>query len=284
MRRAVLAGTPGTPSSSACEAPTTRSNEPKCCSNARRRAGPTPSSWSNIDSLAEASRRWRWNVSRSDPLRERDHGDARQVELVHRGQRCAQLPLTAVDHDEIRSRRERLVPLLRPWIGAEPREAARDHLVHRGEVVLPLDVANRELAVVALLRDAILEHDHRADDLLSLDVRDVEALDPDRQRLEVQRLAQLLECLDASRALRLGDERLRLERQLRVLLRELLQPALLAPLRHAHLDARATALRQELLQRACVARPLRDEDLRRDRRRRAVVLEAELLQHLVQIL
>ena len=112
MCRAVFAGTPGTPSSSSCVASSTRSAEPKCRSSARRRAGPTPSSWSNIDSRAAASRRWRWKViakrcassrirCRScspgecvgqqdrlraardehllDPLRERDHRDARQV-------------------------------------------------------------------------------------------------------------------------------------------------------------------------------------------------------------
>ena len=138
--------------------------------------------------------------------------------------------------------------------GREPREAARDHLGHRGEVVLALLAAHRELAVVRLLRDAVLEHDHRADDLLALDVRDVEALDPDRQRLEVQHLAQLLERLDAARRLRLGDERLRRERELGVLLRELLQPPLLAALGRAHLDARAAQLGEELLERRRVAR------------------------------
>ena len=213
--------------------------------SARRRTGPTPSSWSNIDSRAVASRRWRWNViakrwassrirCRScrpgecsgqddrlgttgnehllDPLRERDHRDARQVELLHRLQRSRELPLAAVDHDEIRRLGERLVPLPSTRrIGREAREAARDHVGHRGEVVLAVLSADAELAVVRLLRHAVLEHDHRADDLLALDVRDVEALDPDRQRLEVQRLAQLLERLDATQPLRLGDERLRLE-------------------------------------------------------------------------
>src|SRR4051794_11662287 len=84
------------------------------------------------------------------------------------------------------------------------------------------------------LRHRVLEDDHRADDLLPLDVRDVEALDANRQRLEVERLAQFLERLDASRAPRLGDKRLGVERELRVLLRELLQPPLLAALGGPH--------------------------------------------------
>src|SRR5262249_9102776 len=142
---------------------------------------------------------------------------------------------------------------------------------------LPTD---RELAVVALLREAVLEHHHRADDLLSLDVRDVEALDPDRQRLEVEDLAELLERLDTPQPLRLRHERLRRQRELGVPLRELLQPPLLAALGRAHLDPRAAQLGQEAFERAQVAQAARHEDLRRDRRRRTVVLEAEPLEDL----
>jgi len=47
-----------------------------------------------------------------DPLREGDHRDPRQVELLHRLERGGQLTLATVDHDEVRRRRERLVPLL----------------------------------------------------------------------------------------------------------------------------------------------------------------------------
>ena len=74
------------------------------------------------------------------------------------------------------------------------------------------------------------------------------------------------------------------ERELGVLLRELLQPPLLAALRRAHLDARAAQLGEERLQRARLAEAARHEHLRRDRRRRAVVLEAELLEHLGDLL
>ena len=99
----------------------------------------------------------------------------------------------------------------------------------------------------------VLEDDHRADGILAHRVRDVVALDAERQRLEVQRLAQLLERLDAPRALLLGRGLLADERLLRVLVGELLQPALLAALRVPDLDARAALLRQQLGERREVA-------------------------------
>ena len=100
-----------------------------------------------------------------------------------------------------------------------------------------------------------------------------------RETLEVERLAQLLQRLDAAQPLLLGDEGLRLERERRVLRRELCKPPLLAPRRRAHLDARAAQLREELLERLERSRVRRDDELRRDRRRIAVVLETERLEH-----
>src|SRR5205823_12820106 len=122
------------------------------------------------------------------------------------------------------------------------------------------------------------------DDLLTLDVRDVEALDADRQRFEIERLPELFERLDTPRPLALGDERLGFERQLGVLLRELLQAPLLAALRDTHLDPGAAALREERRERRGVARAARHENLRRDGRRAPVILEAELLDHLAGLL
>ena len=112
------------------------------------------------------------------PLRERDHGHARQVERLHRGDRRCELALAAVDHDEVRRRRERLVVLVRGRAFGKACEAPRDHLPHRGEVVHPLLAADRELAVVRLLRQPVLEDDERADVVLPHRRRDVEALDP----------------------------------------------------------------------------------------------------------
>jgi hypothetical protein len=49
-----------------------------------------------------------------------------------------------------------------------------------------------------LLGHRILEDHHRPHRRRLLDVGDVEALDPDRQALEVELLAELLEGLDAT--------------------------------------------------------------------------------------
>jgi len=89
---------------------------------------------------------------------------------------------------------------------------------------------------VRVLRLAVDEDGHRRDDGLALDVRDVEALDPDRQALEVQHLAQFLERGDALGAPRLAHGRVRLERELRVLGRQLHEPPLLAAEGRAYHD------------------------------------------------
>ena len=53
-------------------------------------------------------------------LRERDDRDAREVELLERGQRSAELSLSSVDDDEVRHPREALIELA----VAEAREAS----------------------------------------------------------------------------------------------------------------------------------------------------------------
>ena len=135
-----------------------------------------------------------------------------------------------------------------------------------------------------LLGHGVLEDDHRADDRLALDVRDVVALDPDRQALQVQRLAQLLERLDAAQPRPLGLHRIRLHRQPRVPVGKLLEAALLAARGRAHLHTRAAPLGEELGERSRVPRLARDDDLGRDARRGAVVLEAERLEYRRRVL
>ena len=140
--RAVFAGSPGTPSSSSCEAARNRSAEPKCCRIARRRAGPMPSSVSKIEANARVSRRWRWKPSAKRCASSRMRwsscrpGSCRSSRIgcelpgtntsssrfasaitatrgrpgrLDRLERRRQLPLAAVDHDEVRHRREALV-------------------------------------------------------------------------------------------------------------------------------------------------------------------------------
>ena len=171
--------------------------------------------------------------------------------------------------------REALVDLVR----ARSREPPRDGLAHRADVVLAVEAADPERPVVRVLRPAVLEHRHRGDDRLALDVRHVEALDPQRQALEVEALAQLLEGSDAPQPLRLAARGVGLEREPRVLDGELDEPPLLAARRRAHLHARAASLGEELRDRIGVRQPGRDEHLRRHARRRAVVLDDERLQH-----
>ena len=210
-------------------------------------------------------------------LGERDHRDPRQVVRLHRLDRCRQLALPSVDHHEVGRQREAFVVLLlrrRPDTGEPP----RDGLGERRVVVLAVHPADAELPVVRLLRCRVLEDHHRRDRRLLLDVRDVEALDPEREALEVEHLAELLQRLDPAQPRLLRLRGVGLERKPRVLVRELLQPTLLAPLGAADLHTRATAFGEELGQRGRVPRLARDDDLRRDRRRRAVVLEHERLQ------
>ena len=75
------------------------------------------------------------------------------------------------------------------------------------------------------------------------EVRDVEALDPQRDRVEPERLLQALERLDALLASALGAQLLLVEREPRVALGQLEDAALVAALGGAQLDARRRAAR-----------------------------------------
>ena len=80
-------------------------------------------------------------------------------------------------------------------------------------------------------------------------MRDVEALDPDRRRVEAERELQPFERLDAARAAALGAQALLVERQPRVALGQLQDPALLPALGRAQLDRPAAPLRERLGER-----------------------------------
>jgi len=125
-------------------------------------------------------------------------------------------------------------------------EAPCHGLGERAEVVLAATVLDAEAAVLGALGGAVLEHDHRRDRVRVLEVRDVEALDADRQRLEVERLAQLLEPFDAARARALRAQHVVTHSQLGVAERHRDDAALVAALGHTQLDRRAPALGQEL--------------------------------------
>src|SRR6185437_3657889 len=100
----------------------------------------------------------------------------------------------------------------------------------------------------------------------------VEALDPHRQRVEAERLAQVVERVDPLLASPLAAELVLLEREACVSLGELVNPALLTPARVPELDWPLPAVLQQLLHDLRSGERSRSYDLRRDRERRRVVL------------
>ena len=226
----------------------------------------SPSSVSKIDSNARVSRRCRWKPSAKRCASSRialqqlqpgivavEHGSAAdgpgtntsssrfasaitatrgRSQRLHRLERRRELPLAAVDHDEVRRRGEALVVAAGRRRVAQPREAARDHLRHRREVVLPVEAAHRELAVVRLLRQRVLEDDHRARrssrpwmfEMSKHSIRSGRL-----SRLSASRSSSSASTRRSRFCSRRG--RLVLEREPRVLVGELREPPLLAALR-----------------------------------------------------
>ena len=112
-------------------------------------------------------------------------------------------------------------------------------------------------------------------------VRDVEALDPDRQALEVERLAQLLERLDPPQPLLLGLEPRPTRARARAFSAASSCSRRFSPRSGARTStARAAQLGEERRRAPSVSPASGGHDqLRRHARRRAVVLEAERLEH-----
>ena len=74
------------------------------------------------------------------------------------------------------------------------------------------------------------------------EVGDVEALDANRKRVHRKRLTKIVERVDALLAAPLSPKLVLLERELRVSLGQLVDPALVAAARMAHLDGAAAPL------------------------------------------
>src|SRR5262249_52738239 len=104
-------------------------------------------------------------------LRERDDGEVVEAELFQDASAGTQLTATAVEQDEVREG-----PAVLEGLAVPPAE----HLGHHREIVGARHGPDLESLVVLLLHPAALPDDHGADGLLSLDVRDVETLDPVR--------------------------------------------------------------------------------------------------------
>ena len=149
-----------------------------------------------------------------EPLGEPDDRDVVDAELVEGALRGGDLGRPAVDDDQARRVGELAGPTgvgvdqgRTPLLGRlaevepgvlgplveQPPEPPGDRLVHRRHVVLTVEAADHEAAVVALARQPVLEHHHRRDDLGALQVGHVVALDPQRRLGQVERLLELLE-------------------------------------------------------------------------------------------
>ena len=140
-------------------------------------------------------------------------------------------------------------------------EPAPQDLLQHGEVIGALHCLDSEVAVVRRLRAAILEDHHGPDRVLTLDIRDVVALDPNREGFERKPRLKIVE--QRGRALRVVVE---LDPQLahrflgigRRLLEEL---PLLAALRHVDGHGAAPSLAQPLLDQLAVGQRIRHENL-----------------------
>ena len=115
-----------------------------------------------------------------------------EAELVEHRAGGADLALAAVDDDEVGQAPAELLGAALVRAQGSPEATPQDLLVAR-EVVLAVDAAHPEAAVLARARPAVLEHDHAADRRRPLDGADVEALDARGGRGQPESLGQVVE-------------------------------------------------------------------------------------------
>ena len=153
--------------------------------------------------------------------------------------------------------------------------------MHRRHVVLPVDALDDEPAVFALAGQAVLEDDHRRDDLGALEVGDVVALDAQRHLVELEPYLDLLQGAVAGGQVAGALGLVERQRLLGVAGHRLLERLLVAALRHPDLHLAAAQVAEQLLERRDVRRERRHQDLARDRLGVAgVELEQEVLDQL----
>ncbi len=166
-----------------------------------------------------------------------------------------------------------------PVLGRVFEEAAKtagQHLVHGSVVVVSLDGGHLEAPVVAALRQAVLEHDHRADVVSALDMAHVVALDAQRGLLQPERLLELLEGDRPARQVRRPPQPVPLQLVLGVLAGCGYELAFASSLRDPHRDPAVAQSRQPRLVGGHVLGQLGDEDLPGDADRRLGIV---LLEH-----
>ena len=126
-------------------------------------------------------------------------------------------------------------------------QAAREHLLHGGEVVVAGHGPHAEPAVLGLLREPVLHHHHRADVVGALDVAHVVTLDAEGGIGQPERILQLVQRPGAGVVVAGPPQAMAGELLGGVAGDGRLQLPLGAALRHAHLDPRAPELRQPVL-------------------------------------
>lgn len=151
--------------------------------------------------------------------------------------------------------------------------------MHGPDVVLSLEALDLEPAVLALAGQAVLEDHHGRHDVLALEVGDVEALDPQRRRVEAESLGDLLQGARAGRQVAGALGLVQGEGLLGIALDRLHQVLLVSALGDAQRDVRATALAEPLADRAGVLGQRRDEDFLGDRV--ALLLAVQLLKRVL---
>ena len=169
------------------------------------------------------------------------------------------------------------VSVAQPGDAAEP---APEDLGHHPEVVGRVTGPDPEAPVLARLRLAVDEHDHRADRGRPLDVAHVVALDPLRRARQLELASEVRERLVPTGGIGHPLGPLALERLDGVLRRERDEATLLPAFRHRDGDANAPPVGEVRGQVIGVGRHQWDEEGARERIGRRVVLLQEGAEHL----
>ncbi len=131
--------------------------------------------------------------------------------------------------------------------------------MHGPDIVLALEALDLETAVLALACEAVLEDHHGRDHVVTLEVRDVEALDAQWRGVETERLGDLLQCAGTRREVGRALGLVQPQRLLGVALDRAHQVLLVAPLRDTQAHQGPTPVGQPLGHGVGVLGERRDE-------------------------
>ena len=222
------------------------------------------------------------------PLGKAKHGNVQPLR-VHGLLREPHLLRAAVNQNQIGQVGElpaaRIEPLLLPLrlFRKAVGQPARDHLLHRLEIVRPLDVADAIVPVFPARAHAVDHHDLAGHGQNALRVRNIVALDAPGRVGQAEHRLKLLQRADCALAAA-GALFLDLRGFVaQVLARHLHQLRLVAALRAADVHAPVDDLAQQLLQHRALRQRRADQHLRRGRVFGGIVLRHEARQHLSRL-